>query len=204
MNLPATPVSRLELASANARPLGLVPLDHPALRAIARPLAEETFGSPELARYLKRFWRVLLEAPKGVGLAAPQVGHDFALFLLAWEDERLALANPRRVGLPAFERLLDDEGCLSVPGFRASVRRAAGLTVIGRDPNDGSERRIDATGFRARILAHETDHLVGRLYLDLLDPGTFVSVVPVAIMAPAAQAPARPKRHASEHSKHSH
>jgi peptide deformylase len=188
---PVAPVSVSELAAAAAGPFALVPLDHPALRRRARPLAEEAFGSPALGRYIERLWAVLGASERGVGLAAPQVGHDFAIFLVDYEDERLALANPRRVGLPGFERLLAEEGCLSIPGFRAALPRAATLTVSGRDPAGGAQVQVFGRGFRARILAHETDHLAGRLYIDLIDPGALVATMPVAILtAPPDRAPA--------------
>jgi peptide deformylase len=154
--------------------LGLVEMTHPALRRRARPIAREALGSPELERLVEAMWGVLDPLGYGVGLAAPQVGLPYALFCL--DDHagtRFALANPERVGLPSFEMIENSEGCLSIPGFWGQVRRSASRTVRGFLP-DGREMSFTGEGFVARILAHETDHLAGRLYVDLALPGTFV------------------------------
>jgi peptide deformylase len=166
------PVTREELAQLGEE-LELVSLTHPVLRRRARPFAAEALGSPELARLVEAMWRVLDPLGYGVGLAAPQVGLPYALFCLDDHDGlRFALANPQPVGLPAAELLEDTEGCLSIPGFWGRVRRSATRSVRGYLP-DGREIQIDGQGFSARILAHETDHLVGRLYVDRLEAGSF-------------------------------
>ena len=167
------PVSRAELARLPAA-LELVEMMHPALRQHSRPIAPEAIGSPELEALVAAMWSVLDPLGYGVGLAAPQVGLPYALFCL--DDHagtRFALANPERIGLPSFEQIEDNEGCLSIPGFWGRVRRPAGRTVRGFLP-DGREAVVSGRGFVARIIAHETDHLVGRLFMDLALPGTFV------------------------------
>jgi peptide deformylase len=171
------PVTRTEL-SRPPTPLELVEMTHPALRQCSRPLAPEALGSPELAALVAAMWAVMDPLGYGVGLAAPQVGLPYALFCL--DDHagtRFALANPERIGLPSFEWVEDNEGCLSIPGFWGRVRRPVERTVRGFLP-DGQEVTITGRGFVARILAHETDHLVGRLYADLTLPGTFAPEEP--------------------------
>ena len=166
------PVTREELARLG-EDLTLVSLTHPALRRRARPLAVKALGSPELSRLVEAMWRVLDPLGYGVGLAASQVGLPYALFCLDDHNgARFALVNPQSVGLPSAELLEDTEGCLSIPGFWGRVRRAATRSMRGYLP-DGQEAQIDGQGFVARILAHETDHLVGRLYVDLVEAGTF-------------------------------
>jgi len=170
--------------SGLAGELALVDLGHPVLRAPARPLAREAFGSPELAKAVAALWRTLDAIGHGVGLAAPQVGWPFALFCLDdREGTRLALVNPHLLDLPGapdFIWVEEHEGCLSVPGFWGRVRRPASLSVAGLDLM-GKEVVVDGHGFLARILAHESDHLVGRLYLDLAESGTFAPEDPASL-----------------------
>ena len=100
----------------------------------------------------------------GVGLAAPQVGVPLRVIVIGIpEQEDIALINPEIVR-QAGENLVD-EGCLSVPGYLGQIKRAASVTVKGRDQN-GKEIRIKAEGFLAQALQHEIDHLNGVLYLD--------------------------------------
>ena len=183
--MPNEPVTRAELAqlqlSGDSGELELVPLDAVVLRASARPISPEALGSVELGNVVAAMWRTLDALGNGVGLAAPQVGLPYQLFCLDDHDgHRFALANPARIGPPCLERLEDTEGCLSVPGFWGRVRRPAELTVRGFAPS-GEELEVHGSGFVARILAHETDHLVGRLYLDLALPGTFAPEDPATL-----------------------
>jgi peptide deformylase len=105
--------------------------------------------------------------PGRVGLAAPQIGVPLRVIVIGLpEEEDIAIINPeivRRRG----ERLIN-EGCLSVPGYFAQIKRAESVTVKGRD-QDGKEIRIKADGLLAQVLEHEIDHLNGTLYLDHLE-----------------------------------
>ena len=108
-----------------------------------------------------------MHAASGAGLAAPQVGVPLRVIVIGipGEDD-IVLINPeivRRKG----ERLID-EGCLSLPGFFAQVKRSELVTVKGQDLN-GKEVRIKAEGLLAQALEHEIDHLNGMLYLDHLE-----------------------------------
>src|ERR1700733_11245513 len=132
------------------------------------------------------------DAP-GVGLAAPQIGlalqpaviedrpeytKDIAADRLA-ERERQAvpfqvLINPRIVER-SDEQVEFFEGCLSLAGFSALVKRSRQVTVEYLDQR-GQPRRIEAQGWYARILQHEIDHLHGNLYIDRMDSRSFMSV----------------------------
>ena len=106
----------------------------------------------------------------GVGLAAPQIGVDLAVFVYDCPDE----TGVHQVGhvvnpdiSTSGEPVTADEGCLSVPGPYHELPRAAQATVRGVDKT-GADIEISGTGFFARCLQHETDHLRGILYIDHL------------------------------------
>ena len=110
----------------------------------------------------------MYEAP-GIGLAAIQVGWDKSLLIydIAPRDESRSLQvliNPKIVTKEG-EILSENEGCLSVPDFRADVKRAANITVEGHD-REGNPVRMDAEGLLAIVLQHEIDHLNGTLFLE--------------------------------------
>ena len=108
-------------------------------------------------------------AEPGVGLAATQVGIDRRIIVydVSGPDtppQPQALVNPDIV-LAEGEQLSENEGCLSVPDFRADVTRAWRVEVTGIN-RDGQSVRIDAEGFPAIVLQHEIDHLDGVLFID--------------------------------------
>ncbi|MFI9050314.1 peptide deformylase [Streptomyces sp. NPDC053427] len=111
---------------------------------------------------------------EGVGLAANQIGVDLKVFVYdCLDDEGVrhvgAVCNPVLDELPAERRVLDDsnEGCLSVPGAYAELARPDHAVVRGRDAK-GEPITVRGTGYFARCLQHETDHLYGYLYIDRL------------------------------------
>jgi peptide deformylase len=160
--------------------LEIITWPDPRLKKISRPVAEFT---PELAELAKRMFD-LMRLHKGVGLAAPQVGQPLRLAVIEDqvtrdETERApvpfhVIVNPelRFRGQPA-PRLVDFfEGCLSVDGYQAIVPRAREVTVTALD-HRGEAITIDASGWYARILQHEIDHLNGVLYIDRMHTRTF-------------------------------
>jgi peptide deformylase len=113
-------------------------------------------------------------AAEGVGLAANQIGVDLKVFVYdCLDDDGVrhvgAVCNPVLDELPAGARVLDDnnEGCLSVPTAYAELPRPDYAVVRGQDAT-GRPVAVRGTGYFARCLQHETDHLYGRLYLDRL------------------------------------
>jgi peptide deformylase len=108
-----------------------------------------------------------MHSASGVGLAAPQVGVPLRVIVIGIpEEEEIALINPqivRRTG----ERLVN-EGCLSIPGYFAQVRRAELVRAKGLD-RTGKEIRLRADDLLAQALEHEIDHLNGVLYVDYLE-----------------------------------
>ena len=110
----------------------------------------------------------MYDAP-GIGLAAIQVGWDKSLLIydIAPRDEKRSLhvlINPKIVTQEG-ELLSENEGCLSIPDFRADVKRAANITVEGYD-REGNPVRMDADGMLAIVLQHEIDHLNGTLFIE--------------------------------------
>jgi len=172
--------------------LKIVQVGEPVLRQRARPLLQEEIALPETQQLIVWMRETMRDAP-GVGLAAPQVG--LALQLAVIEDrseyskdvtaERLAererqpvpfqvLINPRIVE-QSEEQVEFFEGCLSLAGFSALVKRSRQVAVEYWDER-GQERRVEAQGWYARILQHEIDHLYGRLYIDRMESRSFMSI----------------------------
>jgi peptide deformylase len=138
-----------------------------------RPVTESEFGTPGLRALVEDMFRTLRIA-EGAGLAANQVGVDLRLFVYDCRDDEGVrhvghVANPVPDPLPlGRRRLLEEaEGCLSVPGPYAVLARPDVAVVRGQDLN-GNPLLIEGTGYFARCLLHETDHLDGGIYLDRL------------------------------------
>jgi peptide deformylase len=163
----------------------IVAAGDPVLRRPADLVSESDLRSGALAGLIEQL-RVTMEAAPGVGLAAPQVGLPLQLAVLydgpeRWgqlsEADRAArdrtglpftvLANPvvRPVG---DDRASFYEGCLSVPGLTGVVARHRSVRVTGLDARGEPVDQV-FTGWAARIVQHETDHLAGVLYLDRVE-----------------------------------
>ena len=106
----------------------------------------------------------------GVGLAAPQLGRSVRLLVYDAGNGLRPLINPVVIKSKG-EQMEPEEGCLSIPGLRGVVRRANDITVRAID-GQGRPLRFRATGFEARVIQHEIDHLNGVLFIDLADPFT--------------------------------
>jgi len=109
-------------------------------------------------------------AAPGVGLAAPQIGVPLRIFVVDISLGRdpaglIVMINPQFVSRDGMQ--LEEEGCLSVPGFEATVVRPTRVIIKGLD-RDGTERVREGTGLLARAFQHEMDHLDGRLFIDHL------------------------------------
>jgi peptide deformylase len=151
--------------------LKIARMGHPVLLRRCDPVPDP--GAPEIRRLVADMTETMEDAP-GVGLAAPQVHVPLRLFVFRVPRERSAddpedapignsvLINPT-VELIGEERVLGWEGCLSIPGLRAAVPRAQRIRYRGVDC-DGREVTREVTGFHARVVQHEYDHLDGILY----------------------------------------
>jgi peptide deformylase len=145
------------------------------LLRVAQPVTE--FDTPELHALIADMADTMAAA-HGAGLAAPQIGVDLQLVIFGSGERhprypdapvvpRTVLLNPRITPLPAADGGPDEEdgweGCLSVPGLRGLVPRARRIRYVGVDPQ-GRVIDREAEGFHARVVQHECDHLIGRLY----------------------------------------
>ncbi|NBV41975.1 peptide deformylase [bacterium] len=132
----------------------------PILRLVTEPV---TVFDSELARLARDMFETMAHH-NGVGLAAPQVGILRRLIVVSYKNKRFALVNPEITFLDE-PLALGDEGCLSIPGIRVSVPRATKVEVRG-NTLAGKSVKMKESGYVARILQHEIDHLNGILILD--------------------------------------
>ena len=171
--------------------LKIVQAGNAVLRQESRSLSAAEILSAPIQQLIEWMRETMLDAP-GVGLAAPQVGLPIQLAVIEDRPENLRDLDPERLAererkpVP-FQVIINPrialngaiaeffEGCLSVAGFMALVSRARTVTVDCL--NERAEPvRIEATGWHARILQHEIDHLHGRLYIDRMAPRSFMTV----------------------------
>ena len=147
----------------------ILKMGDPRLLRIAAPVTE--FDTPDLLALVEDMFDTM-RAANGAGLAAPQIGEDLQLVIFGFaSNERYPDAPPVPQTVlinPVIEPLGDDmvdgwEGCLSVPGLRGVVPRWRRIRYSGFDPyGDPIEREVE--GFHARVVQHECDHLIGKLY----------------------------------------
>ena len=132
----------------------------PVLREKALPVKEIT---PGILNFIKDMAETMY-ADSGVGLAAPQVGVSKRIIILDGEEDGLiVLINP--VIVKSEGEVVEEEGCLSIPGIYSQVRRSSKVTVKALNEN-GDPIEITKEGLTARALQHEIDHLDGILFID--------------------------------------
>lgn len=139
----------------------------PVLRRGGKPITKFDANLRQLANEMTE----AMYAEGGVGLAAPQVGVEHKLLVLNPAGDKkdrsgeLVLCNPKLTKKKGRE--FGEEGCLSFPGIHAEVERWIDITVTYQDL-DGKEQTLPATGWLARIIQHEMDHLEGVFFVDRL------------------------------------
>jgi peptide deformylase len=153
-------------------------MGHPVLRKKVRAVPPSDITAAPMQRLIDDMAQTMLEY-NGAGLAAPQVHEELRLFVAqvirdeddeeedakeAKKPEILALVNPEFK--PASRQVEEDwEGCLSIPDLRGLVPRYRDISVKAYDRN-GRQIELQASGFMARVIQHEIDHLDGVLFLD--------------------------------------
>lgn len=164
----------------------------PVLRQKGRELGREELVSPAIQQLIENMRETMHKAP-GVGLAAPQIGVGLQLAVIEDKAEYMKdiapelLAERGRQPVP-FQVIVNPvltlecapdanffEGCLSVAGWTAMVSRASRVRVDCLD-HKGNPQTIRASGWHARILQHEIDHLNGTLYVDRMEPRSFCTL----------------------------
>ena len=147
----------------------ILKMGDPRLLRVAPPVQQ--FGTAELDTLIADMFDTM-QAANGAGLAAPQIGVDLQVVIFGFSHNArypdappvppTVLINP--VVTPLDDELVEGwEGCLSVPGLRGQVPRLARIRYSGKDAK-GADIVREADGFHARVVQHECDHLIGRLY----------------------------------------
>jgi len=172
--------------------LKIVHVGEPSLRVVSRILSKEQLQSRQVQGLIELMRETVRDAP-GVGLAAPQVGESLQLAVIEDKPEYQKLLTEKElkererciipfhvIVNPELELVTEPtcifyEGCLSLPGFTALVPRAREVRVQCLD-HRGEPRVIHASGWYARILQHEIDHLQGTLYIDRMQSKSFSTV----------------------------
>ena len=147
----------------------IVKFGDPVLETPAATVTE--FDTPELRKFVGDMFESMYAA-KGVGLAATQIGVSQRIAVIDIslgenENDKIVLINPEIIKTEG--RQTGEEGCLSLPGFRESVRRANRVTVRAQDIK-GKVFEMTGEELLARAFLHETDHLYGRLYISHVSP----------------------------------
>ncbi|CAI5729988.1 unnamed protein product [Hyaloperonospora brassicae] len=159
--------------------MSLVFLGNPALRRVSKSVAD--VRSPVIRKLLDSLEQEVRQEA-GIGIAAPQLGHNLRMFLMLKHmpetEEDLKTLEYQRVLNPdilAVSKTVkrDFEGCLSVPGYQGIVKRAQEILVQYEDA-DGRKVKETLTDFPARVFQHELDHLNGVMYLDRMEPGSLI------------------------------
>ncbi|HMM10578.1 MAG TPA: peptide deformylase [Bacteroidales bacterium] len=152
--------------------LPIVAYGHPTLKKVAEDISPDY---PGLHTLISDMWETMYAA-HGLGLAAPQVNKPIRLFLIdatPYAEEHPELKDFKKVFINAHitslsgDDVIMSEGCLSIPGLNEDVNRKNSLTITYVDENF-VEHTEDYSGFIARVIQHEYDHIEGMLYVDRL------------------------------------
>ncbi|MDE5807398.1 MAG: peptide deformylase [Muribaculaceae bacterium] len=144
---------------------------HPVLRKEAEDIEPDY---PGLQKLISDMWETMYNAD-GVGLAAPQIGKAIALIVIDGSaladtfpecaDSKMVIINPELEVIEDMPEVARAEGCLSLPGLSEDVKRIEHIRLNWLDENF-VEHEKEFTGFLARIIQHEVDHLIGTVYTD--------------------------------------
>lgn len=148
---------------------------HPVLRKVAEPVYADY---PGLQQLIADMWETMYHSD-GVGLAAPQIGKSIKLIVLdgsvmadnfpECKDSKMTLVNPELEVVEDGEEVSRDEGCLSLPGISEPVKRYEHVRLRWQD-EQMQPHEAEFHGFLARIMQHEYDHLLGKVYIDHISP----------------------------------
>lgn len=147
---------------------------HPVLRRVSEPIAPDY---PDLDKLLADMYQTMYDS-EGVGLAAPQIGRNDRIIVIdasplgenfpECTGRKMTLINPELEILDG-EKVSRSEGCLSLPGLSENVNRVEHIRLRWFDEKfEAHEEEI--SGFMARVVQHEFDHLEGKLYVDHISP----------------------------------
>jgi len=160
---------RREPEAWSPKPEMIRPLIRYGAQVLHQPARPVDAITPEINQLLTDMVETMYAAP-GIGLAAPQIGVALRVFVVDLSVGRdpsglIMMINPEFVERDGMQ--LEEEGCLSVPGFNATVVRPKRAVVKGLD-REGNPQQIEGTDLLARAFQHEMDHLDGTLFVDRL------------------------------------
>ncbi len=148
---------------------------HPVLRKIAQPIDKDY---PALPQLIADLYETMYKSEDGIGLAAPQVGVSVRLFVIdldplaedhpEFKDFKRTFINAQIVERTG-ENVNKEEGCLSLPGVHENVVRRDTIRIKYMDENF-KEHNETFSGFAARVIQHEYDHIEGHVYIDHISP----------------------------------
>lgn len=144
-------------------PLKVRTYGDPCLREASKPV--QSVGPVE--RMLISAMFETMQANKGVGLAAPQVGINEQIFVVDTGKDAFAVINPKILNWSGHDEA--EEGCLSIPNLQVKINRAKSIEVEFTDEHN-RKVRAKLNGLAAKVFQHENDHLLGKLILDYLPP----------------------------------
>lgn len=149
---------------------------HPVLRAVADKIDTSSAPSQELKELIDNMYETMY-ASDGVGLAAPQIGRSIAMVVIdaqplaenfpECDGFKRTIINPELEILDG-EEIGRDEGCLSLPGLAEDVKRVEHIRIKYLD-GDFRHCEEEVSGFAARVVQHELDHLIGKVYTDRIN-----------------------------------
>lgn len=148
---------------------------HPVLRKQSEAISKDY---PNLSELIENMWETMYHS-EGVGLAAPQIGHNIKLVVIDGSpvaesypecaDSKMVLINPEIEIIEDTDAVSRDEGCLSLPGVSEGVKRVEHIRMRWCDENF-EQHEQEFSGFISRIIQHEYDHLIGKVYMDHVSP----------------------------------
>lgn len=146
-----------------AKVLEIIKEPNEILRKISKEIDEKTINSPDFQLLLKDM-ALTMKKKDGAGLAAPQIGKNIRVITIGLENDVLHIINPV-ITKKSWAKEWGEEGCLSVPKFFAQVQRHKKIKCNFLDQS-GKKKSLETTGFLARVIQHEIDHLDGILFID--------------------------------------
>ena len=143
--------------------LKIITLPNPILRQKSKNINLKETDSQGLKKLVLSMTKIMLKT-NGVGLAAPQIGKNVRLAVINSKDGPFGIINPIIIK-KSWAQELDREGCLSIPGVFAKVKRHKKITIVFFDQT-GKKNKQTVQGLMARVIQHEIDHLDGILFID--------------------------------------
>jgi peptide deformylase len=143
--------------------LSIITEGDPRLRLKSAGVKKADLAQPKFQKFVRDLTETMYQAD-GIGIAAPQVGQNIRMIIVAGADGAMTMINPV-ITRRSWRKAIEEEGCLSVPGVYGLVSRSVTVSAQWLD-DTGQLIKVKAEGLLARVLQHEIDHLDGMLFID--------------------------------------